>query len=41
MIVTPKDIDARVTDVSKLLGYALNMALHEEITIEDIDLYLS
>lgn len=41
MIVTPKDIDARVADVSKLLGYALNMALHEEISIEDIDLYLS
>lgn len=41
MIVTPKDIDARVADVSKLLGYAINMALHEDITIEDIDLYLS
>jgi spore protease len=41
MIVTPKDIDAQVADVSKLLGYALNMALHEGITIEDIDMYLS
>lgn len=41
MIVTPKDIDSRVADVSKLLGYALNMALHGDISIEDIDLYLS
>ena len=41
MIVTPKDIDARVADVSKLLGYALNLALHENLSIEDIDLYLS
>lgn len=41
MIVTPKDIDARVADVSKLLGYALNMALHDNLSIEDMDLYLS
>lgn len=41
MIVTPKDIDARVAGVSKLLGYALNMALHEDLGIEEIDLFLS
>ncbi len=41
MIVTPKDIDARVADIGKLLGYGLNMALHRDLTPEDIDLYLA
>jgi len=38
MVVTPKEIDAQVEDVSKLLGYALNCALHEGLTIEDVDM---
>lgn len=41
MIVTPRDIDKNVRDISKLIGYGLNMALHEDITLGDIDMFLS
>jgi len=41
MIVTPKEIDVQVTDLSKLIGYSVNMALHEGLTLGDIDLFLS
>lgn len=35
MMVTPQDIDAQVTDVSKLLGYAITYAL-QPLELEDI-----
>ena len=41
MIVTPRDIDKNVRDVAKLIGYALNLALHDGLTISDIDMLLS
>jgi len=41
MIVTPKEIDTQVADISKLLGYALNCALHEGLTVEDVDMLTS
>ena len=41
MIVTPREIDKAVRDVSKLIGYALNLALHDGLTIEDVDMFLS
>ena len=41
MIVTPKDIDANVADLGKLLGYGINLALHGDITVEDINMFLS
>ena len=41
MIVTPRDIDKSVRDVAKLIGYALNLALHEDLTLEDVDMFLS
>ena len=41
MIVTPREIDKSVRDVSKLIGYALNLALHDGLTIEDVDMFLS
>ena len=41
MIVTPRDIDKSVRDMGKLLGYGLNLALHEGLTIEDVDMFLS
>ncbi len=41
MIVTPRDIDKNVKDIAKLIGYALNLALHEGLTIEDVDMFLS
>jgi spore protease len=41
MIVTPKEIDANVADIGKLLGYGINLALHGDITVEDINMFLS
>jgi len=41
MIVTPRDIDKCVKDISKLIGYGLNLALHKDLTIADIDMFLS
>lgn len=41
MMVTPKEIDVQVADLSKLIGYSINMALHEGLTLGDIDLFLS
>lgn len=41
MIVTPKEIDVYMEDISKLLGYSINMALHEGLTEKDITMFLS
>ena len=41
MIVTPKEIDNNVSDIAKLVGYGLNLALHKNIGIEDINMFLS
>lgn len=41
MIVTPKEIDSNVSDISKLIGYGINLALHGNISIEDINMFLS
>ncbi len=40
MIVTPRDIDRSVNDMAKLIGYAINLALHEGLRVEDVDLFL-
>ena len=41
LFVTPKDVDARVRDLSKVAGYGINMALHRDLTVEDVDALLS
>ena len=41
LIVTPKDIDSQVSDVAKVIGYALNLALQDGLTLEDVELFLS
>lgn len=41
MFVTPRDIDTTVSDFSKLAGYAINLALQPELSIQDLDLLLS
>ena len=41
MIVTPREIDANVVDISKLVGYGINMALHKNLTLDDINMFLS
>jgi spore protease len=40
MIVTPKDIDSAISDISRLIGYGLNMALHKNLSISDIDMFV-
>ena len=41
LMVTPRDIDARVAELSKVIGYGINLALHEGLAIEDVELFLS
>ena len=41
MFVTPRDIDKNVKDIGKLLGYALNFAFHDGLTMADIEMFLS
>jgi spore protease len=40
LVVTPKEIDGAVNDISKLVGYAINLALHRDLTIDDITMFL-
>jgi spore protease len=41
MIVTTRDIDKNVRDAARLLGYSIDLALHDSLTIPDIDMFLS
>ncbi len=41
LLVTPKEIDALVADVSKLLGYGISMALQRGLNLEDLEALLS
>ena len=41
LIVTTRDIDREVADLSRLIGYALNLAFQPDLSPEDVDLYLS
>ena len=40
VLVTPKDIDALVTQLSKILGYGINAALNPGLSVEDMDCLL-
>ncbi len=41
VMITTRDIDKEVSDISRMIGYSVNMALHPHLSVEDIDLYLS
>ena len=41
MFVTPRDIDARVRETARLVGYALDLAFHEGLEIGDVEALLS
>ena len=41
LLVTPKDIDTQVSDVSKLIGYSINLALQSTLTLSDVEMLLS
>ena len=40
MMVTPREIDSFVADSAKLLAYGLNFALHKDLTLGDVDLFV-
>ena len=41
LLVTPKDIDSQVADLSKIVGYGISLALQPGMTVEDLELLLS
>ena len=41
LLVTPKDIDSQVADLSKIIGYGINLALQPGLDIQELDLLLS
>ena len=41
LMVTPRDIDQRVKDMSKVIGFAIDLALHPQLSVEDVELFLS
>ncbi len=41
VFVTPREIDQRVRDTAKVIGYAINHALQPQLTLEDLDLLLA
>lgn len=41
LLVTPKDIDSQVADLSKIIGYGISLALQPGLALEDLELLLS
>ena len=41
MIVTPRDIDAGVTRLARLLGYGISLGLHRGLSVSDISCFVS
>lgn len=41
LIVTPREIDSHVADISKVIGFGVNLALHSGLTVEDVEMFLS
>lgn len=38
MFVTPRDIDIKAAEISKLIAYSINYALHKNLSVSDIDM---
>ena len=41
LLVTPKDIDSQVSDLSHIIGYGISLALQPGLTVEDLYLLLN
>ena len=41
MIVTPRDIDEKVSAISRVIGYAVNLSLHGDMSLPDMMQFLS
>ena len=40
VLVTPKDIDARIAELARLIGYGINACFHPHLTAEEMEYYL-
>ena len=40
LIVTPRDIDSKVADISKLVGYGIDLALQPSLSVSDLDMLI-
>ena len=40
MVVTPKDIDARVDRLSRLVGYGISLGLHRSLSLADVSCFV-
>lgn len=41
LFVTPREVDSRVADLSRVIGYGVSMALNPSLSVEDLDLLLN
>ena len=41
LIVTPRDIDEKMGELAKIIGYSINLALQDNMTISDVTSFLS
>ena len=37
-MVSPRDIDQRVEDMAKVIGYGVSLALQPELSLEDLEM---
>lgn len=40
MVITPRDIDAHVGRISRLLGYGISLGLHRNLSVEDVSCFV-
>lgn len=41
LMVTPRDIDQSAADLAKVIGFGVNLALQDGLSVEDLELFLS
>ena len=41
LFVTPREVDSRVADLGRVIGYAVSMALNPGLSVEDLDMLLT
>ena len=41
LFVTPREVDSRVADLSRVIGYGISIALNPGLTVEDLDMLLA
>ena len=38
LFVTPREVDSRVADLSRVLGYAVSLALNPSLSVEELNM---